>query len=377
MFRLFAPVQLVDDEIDQLQQEIRFNNSILIAFGAREHGFGRGLHGADVEVFDEAQILTVRALDNLVPVINTAPDQLVVFLGNPPMPGDPSEVFADKRANALAGVAGVAYAELSTEPGCDLDDRGQWARANPSYPKRTSEQSILRLRKTPLPILDTHHTLQSILRLRKTLAEDAFRREALGVWDTDTVLAAIGEDEWAHGNVQEPNMDGRVSFGVDMPPDRPMLSIAVAIKHDQGGTAMVNLQEYADVRAQGTAWAVDWLADKWTKASAIVIDSMSPAMSIVPDLVKRHVHVTVTNARDLLVELVAALVDSYGDIAATAASEWYMQVRARNTGDTRYRGMLGEGFPSQAVQDSIRWKAGVLWDDPEMMYRFLHNAIDR
>ena len=95
------------------QQEIRFRNGSLIAFGAREHGFGRGLHSADVEVFDEAQILTVKALDNLVPVMNTATDPLVVFQGNPPKPGDPSEVFQDKRSSALSGVKGMAYIELS------------------------------------------------------------------------------------------------------------------------------------------------------------------------------------------------------------------------------------------------------------------------
>ncbi len=261
------------------QQEIRFKNGSLIAFGAREHGFGRGLHSADVEVFDEAQILTVKALDNLVPVMNTATDPLVVFLGNPPKPGDPSEVFQDKRASALSGVKGMAYIELSAEPGCDLDDREQWARANPSYPKRTSEQSIIRL--------------------RKTLAEDSFRREALGVWDENTAETAISADDWEKGTVVDPDMTGRVSYGVDMPPDRSSLAIGVAIRHYHGETALVNMQEYADVRTRGTAWAVDYLADKWKKASAIVIDSMSPAVSLVPDLEKRHVRVTVTQTRDL------------------------------------------------------------------------------
>lgn len=261
------------------QQEIRFTNGSAILFGAREHGFGRGLHGADVEVFDEAQILTVKALDNLVPVMNTADDPLVVFLGNPPKPGDPSEVFQDKRQNALAGMSVGAYIELSAQPGCDLDDHEQWARANPSYPKRTSEQSIMRM--------------------RQTLAEDSFRREALGVWDEESVDSAISPEEWARGTVTDPDMSGRVSYGVDMPPDRSSLSIGVAIRHDGDQSALVNMQEYADVRMRGTAWAVDYLAERWKKASAIVIDAMSPAMSLVSDLEKRHVKVMVTNTRDL------------------------------------------------------------------------------
>lgn len=69
------------------QQEIAFRNGSRIMFGARENGFGRGLHSVDVEVFDEAQILTVRALDNMIPIVNVSPNPLVVFLGNPRAPG--------------------------------------------------------------------------------------------------------------------------------------------------------------------------------------------------------------------------------------------------------------------------------------------------
>ncbi|MBT1166727.1 phage major capsid protein [Bifidobacterium simiarum] len=68
------------------QQEITFRNRSRIMFGARENGFGRGLHSVDVEIFDEAQILTVRALDNMLPIVNVRPDPLVVFLCNPPKP---------------------------------------------------------------------------------------------------------------------------------------------------------------------------------------------------------------------------------------------------------------------------------------------------
>jgi hypothetical protein len=48
------------------EQEIVFRNGSIIMFGAREHGFGRGLDEIDVEVFDEAQILTLKALDFLL-----------------------------------------------------------------------------------------------------------------------------------------------------------------------------------------------------------------------------------------------------------------------------------------------------------------------
>ena len=261
------------------QQEIRFTNGSRIMFGARENGFGRGLHSADIEVFDEAQILTIKALDNLIPIVNTSPNPLIVFMGNPPKPGDQCEAFEEKRSTALSGKSDdMLYVELGADRDCDLDDRTAWAKANPSYPKRTSEEAILRM--------------------RNLLAEDSFRREALGIWDEQTATEVIGEDAWHATEVANPQTDGLLSFGVDMPPDRSALAIGLAFKHDDG-TAFISLQEYRSTRTDGVQWAVDWLAERWHKTAAVVIDAQSPAMSIVPDLQKRHVRVTVTDTRQL------------------------------------------------------------------------------
>ncbi|WP_306452356.1 terminase [Bifidobacterium pullorum] len=260
------------------QQEIRFSNGSRIMFGARENGFGRGLHSADIEVFDEAQILTVKALDNLIPIVNTSPNPLVVLMGNPPKPGDQSEAFAEKRANALAGSDGMLYVELSADPDADPDDRDQWAKANPSYPRRTGEDAILRM--------------------RNLLAEDSFRREALGIWDEIASVHVIDPDVWAGETIEEPDTKGLLAFGVDMPPDRGALCIGYAIRKDDG-TALVGVEEYRSTGTQGVAWAVEWLAERWAKTAAVVVDAQSPAMSLLPDLKARHVRVTVTQTRDL------------------------------------------------------------------------------
>ena len=260
------------------QQEISFRNGSRIMFGARENGFGRGLHSVDVEVFDEAQILTVRALDNMIPIVNVSPNPLVVFMGNPPKPGDQSEAFEEKRRTALAKTDGMVYVELSADRDADPDDREQWAKANPSYPKRTSETAILRM--------------------RNLLAEDSFRREALGIWDETAAAHAIDPDQWERGVVEDPDLDGRLAFGLDMPPDRRSLAVGMAVKHEDD-TAFITLQEYRDTAKDGVMWAVDWLEERWARTCAVVIDAQSPAMSLVDELMKRHVRVTVTQTRDL------------------------------------------------------------------------------
>lgn len=262
------------------QQEIEFKNGSRIMFGAREQGFGRGFDRVDMELFDEAQILTVKALDDMIPATNTAPNPLIIFMGTPPKPGDPSEVFAEKRAQGLAHTPGLLYVEMSADPDADPSDRAQWAKANPSYPQRTSAAAITRM--------------------RNLLGEDSFRREGLGIWDEkQSVHAAIPQDKWQAATVDKPDLnDGLLAFGIDMPPDRSTLTIAACIKHAEG-SALVNIEEVRATNHEGTMWAVDYLAERWPKTAAVVIDAQSPAMSLLQDLQAAKVQVTVTQARDL------------------------------------------------------------------------------
>lgn len=260
------------------QQEITFTSGSRIMFGARENGFGRGLHSVDVAVFDEAQILTVRAMDNMIPVLNTSPNPLVVYMGNPPKPGDQCEAFTEKRMHAMNGDGSLLYVELAADRDADPDDREQWAKANPSYPRRTSEQAILRM--------------------RNNLSDDSFRREALGIWDETVTAYAISPDLWKAAETDDVPDGGTVSFGIDMPPDRSVLTIGAASRYEDG-TAVIQMANIKDARQAGTMWAVDWLAERWPKTASVVIDAQSPAMSLLPDLKAAHVRVTVTNMQEM------------------------------------------------------------------------------
>lgn len=159
---------------------IPFRNGSRIMFAARERGAIRGFTKVRRLVLDEGQILTERAMADLVPTMNQAVNPQVVLMCTPPKPVDPSEVVTRLRAEALAGDSdGVLYVELSAPPDCDSDDRAAWRKANPSYPKRTPAKAILRM--------------------KKLLSPEDFRREALGIWDDDCGPAwqVIGRDAWA------------------------------------------------------------------------------------------------------------------------------------------------------------------------------------
>jgi hypothetical protein len=78
----------------------------MIMFGARSMGFGRGFDEIDVEVYDEAQILDTKALEDMVAATNQARHEhgaLLFFMGTPPRPSDPSGAFTERRARRGRG----------------------------------------------------------------------------------------------------------------------------------------------------------------------------------------------------------------------------------------------------------------------------------
>ena len=186
------------------EQEIRFSNGSIIMFGAREQGFGRGMDKVDCGVFDEAQILGLKALEDMVPSTNQAQHPhgaLLFFIGTPPRPTDDGEAFTAKRSQAINGNpdGDMVYVEFSAEEDADPDDRSQWPKMNPSYPSRTP--------------------LESMLRMRKNLTDDdSWRREAMGIWPPE------GHDVFDMAVWSEsPLLDREAA-----PPDRVVLTVAVS-----------------------------------------------------------------------------------------------------------------------------------------------------
>lgn len=245
-------------------EAIEFVNGSRILFGSREHGFGRGFAKVDVLVLDEAQILDEKSMEDMVPATNAAPNGLVLLMGTPPRPADKGEVFTNRRREALAGDKDTLYVEFSADPDARPDDRKQWAIANPSYPARTKEGAILRMRK----LLGS---------------EDSFFREGLGIWrEAEVGRAAISAEDW-EARVSEPPTDGVRCFGVKFSSDGAEVAVAAAVRPDGGGPVYV--EGIASRPAvDGTQWAVDFLAERGERAAQIVVDGKSGAAYLVQAL---------------------------------------------------------------------------------------------
>lgn len=239
------------------EQEIRFKNGSIIMFGAREQGFGRGFDKVDAEIFDEAQILSEKALEDMVPAANQSTQEsgaLLFFMGTPPRPGDPGEEFSNRRSKALSGKAkNIVYVEFAADPQADPDDREQWAKANPSFPHRTPVESIERMREN---LTD----------------DDSFKREALGIWDAEDSSRVIDEDSWnAVADPASMAID-RLSLAIDVPPNRGISSVALAGQRADGRWHV----ELDDSR-KGVDWVIPWVVSRATKnrLHAVVVDEMS------------------------------------------------------------------------------------------------------
>jgi hypothetical protein len=214
---------------------IKFHNGSRILFGAREQGFGRGFAKVAIIVFDEAQILTQNALDDMIPATNQATNPLIIYVGTPPKPTDPGEVFTNLRREALAGEStDTLYIEIAADPDADPTDREQWRKMNPSYPLRTSARAILRM--------------------KKNLSPESFRREAMGIWDELAKSYAFGAGKWESCALESDPAPHPATLALSVSMDRKWASI--------GGSAMVEIDEKPRLmgaavdRREGTGWLV-------------------------------------------------------------------------------------------------------------------------
>lgn len=273
------------------EQEITFRNGSVIMFGARSQGFGRGFDVVDAEVFDEAQILDEKALDDMAPATNQSRHPhgaLIFYLGTPPRPADPSEAFTQKRSKALGVIKpddiiratrgdGV-YLEMSADPdAADLDDKAQWLKANPSYPTRTPEESMLRLWEN-LP------------------SDDGKRREGLGIWDEIGKTHVFGPGAWeACGNpARKIRPRSLTAIGIGVAVERDASSIGACV----AGKRKAVLGVIA--RREGTGWVVPEAKRIQNRTGcAVVIAGTGPSSDLIPALEAAGVVLTIAKGNDV------------------------------------------------------------------------------
>lgn len=267
------------------QEAIVLSNGGSLEMVARSKGAGRGFT-VDVLVFDEAQELSDEALEALKPTLSSAPlrNPQTIFTGTPPSEKMAGEVFTRTRKSLIDGlVSRGCWHEWSIpadtdDVKVDLDDRQVWAAVNPALGGRLN--------------------LETIEDERTQFSDEGFARERLGRWSEESHAMVVKPSVWGRRKVVESPVGGKLAYAADMNPDRTMIAIGVATIDPDSDCVHVECVEHRSAHS-GTDWVVEWLASRWDKASAVVIDAQSPIASIVPALTRRGVRVTVTGSTEM------------------------------------------------------------------------------
>ena len=250
-------------------ESVHFKNGSRILFGSRERGFGLGFAAVDVIVFDEAQRLRDQTRMDMVPATNRARNPagaLLFYIGTPPRPNDSGDAFAALRSEAIAGDEDTFFVELSADSDADPDDRKQWAKANPSFP---------------------HHTpVESMLRMRKHLGSDeAWMREALGVWDAAQSNGVIPAQVWADREDVESVPVDAFTLGIEVGPDLAWASVALAGRRADGSWHIA-LEADQHTVGKGASWLtphVEALVSANPQIRGVVVDVGGPIKALLTE----------------------------------------------------------------------------------------------
>jgi hypothetical protein len=265
------------------EEGIELRRDRRIGFRTRAGGGGRGLTG-DVLYLDEAMVLALALMGDLMPLLSARPNPQIIYAGSAvnQLQHEHGQVFARIRQRGLAGgdprLAWMSWGEPPGEDGEELspdetehlaDDPEAWARANPGLGIRVTRDFIEAERKT----LDPRN----------------FAVERLGVGDWPDPDEAPDEElfdreEWAaiaDRSYGEESIDGPPVLVWDVSPDRSWASIGGAGFRPDG----LMFIELID-RRRGTGWVAQRLADIALKQGVtegnVLVDGRSEAASLIP-----------------------------------------------------------------------------------------------
>ena len=291
------------------EESIELTNGGSIEFATRSRERGRGFAGVSLLVYDEAQELTDDQMEAVMATLaaSATATRQILYTGTPPYPGCPGEAFRRRRAVCVTEPgAHDAWHEWGVEAqsvdAINLADTALWALANPALGLRLTEE----------------FTAEEL----RTLPSDGFARERLGWWSP--VLAsretfAIPAEIWDGCVSHERKPEGKTAYGIKFSPDGATVALAGAVIPAQG-PARVSLIERKSTVA-GTRWLAEWLNERYSRASCVVIDGRNGADVLVErisDVWKMKNSVIRPTGRE-----VAAAAGTLTDALAERSVSWY------------------------------------------------------
>ena len=292
---------------------------------------------------------------------STTTTQQIIYTGTPPYPGAPGAAFRRRRMISTTNPgAHDAWHEWSVEApdidSIDIEDRALWARANPAMGIRLTES----------------FTAEEM----STLSRDGFARERLGWWSpvlANVIDYAISAEIWDGCVSEETKPEGKTAYGVKFSADGSEVCLAGAVIPPDG-PARISLIERKPTGA-GTRWLAEWLCERYTRASCVVIDGRNGADVLVDriaDTWKIRGSVVRPTGRE-----VAAAAGTLTDALAEKTVSWFKgQEALRESAVTSVKrpiaggwGFGGENSPQIEAAALALWGAKTSKRDPSRRMR--------
>lgn len=283
------------------REQIILKRGARIKFLARTRNGGRGQHG-DLLIFDEAQELDDNQQASFLPAISASLNPQTIYVGTPPEPESPGTVFRSLRERITSGqTRSASWFEFSVPEIGDVNDRSRWASTNPALGRRILESTIEGECEQMEP--------------------DIFARERLGWWSPVEKEGdlAISKKDWDACASTDPKPEGKIAYGVKFSPDGAEVCLCGAVIPEKGRARITLLTRRPT--GEGLQWLADWLTQRYTVASCVVIDGRNGVDVLVDKISgtwKYKGSVIKPSARDVI-----ASVGMLTDALAESSITWY------------------------------------------------------
>lgn len=310
------------------QMVLDLANGAHIEFRTRGNNSDMGRGGTfDLVVIDEAQAYTEEQDASLAPLNSAAPSgsPQTILMGTPPLPTANSKGIVFSRAIDGfhdAPMAGSCIHEWSVTDIGNVADKKRWYDTNPSLGYQLLEEA-----------------LEKDLR---TMSEDSFAREHLGFLAKkhEFFNYVISSDAWDSCKSTEMKPEGKTAYGVKFSADGSLVCLCGAVVNDE--TERISMIDERPT-GQGIQWLADWLNQRYSKASCVVIDGKN-GVDVLIDKISDVWKIKNSVIRPSAKDMVAAVGMLTNDINERLVTWYEGQEALRDSAITSTKRPIGGGW---------------------------------